>query len=582
MKKYKASRKKIDGVLLMKKTFHSYSTKEKWVSVLLVVIALFTGWKGVTGNWQGQDVTSIFTGGHNYNEGIVGEIARLNPVYADLNEVDRDITSLIFEGLAKYDPATRSVVENIATHTLDTSKTTYTFTMKDGPTWQDSTPVTADDIYFTFHDVIQHPEFENPILKANFSGVTIEQIDTKTVTFKLNEPNSFFFTQVTVGLLPKHLLSGIPIKDLDTNEFNQKPIGNGPYQVNDSYERSQDGSSKVSLEYYKDYWTKAKPDITEINFLTFPTYEQLKQARNKLHGIARVQQYRLSDLQVTRLNAYAYDLPQYTALFLDTDNEILRERNVRLAIQKAIDSQKIIKTIGYNKAIDTPLLELDQEDWIYQANPKEAAGALFDAGWKLDSETGKRIKEERDEKKYLALRLVRRSYPNNERLEETTRTTAEILKTQLEAVGIGITLESYEEEAFQKKVSDREYDLLLYGQSLGYNLDTHAYWHSSQSRKGLNLSNYGNAKADFSIEAIRNSFGEESETRNEYLQKLAETIKNDVPAVFLYTPTYYFLAENRILNIQTEHLLFPHDRFANILEWKVGSTPVTPEPTPKP
>lgn len=564
--KHHSSRKKFFGIPLIKKTLNSYSTRERWLSIALALVFVLSGWKAVTGNWQGRGLFSVVQGGHNYNEGLVGEITRLNPVYADLNEVDRDITSLIFEGLTKYDPKQKAVVENIAAHTLDGSKTLYTFTLNEGLKWHDNEPVTADDLYFTFHDVIQHPEFENLVLKSSFEGVTVEKVDDRTVTMKLNEPNAFFFTQLTVGILPQHLLKDVPVNELDTDEFNQNPVGNGPYKVKGAYEKNRDGSTEVELEYDKNYWRKVNPDITTINFRTFPTHEALRKARGQLHGIPRVQAYRAQDLNEDRLVEYEYSLPQYTALFIQTDDEVLRARNVRLGIQKAIDKDKILEAIGYDQRIDTPLLELEQDDWIHQPNPEEAQGALFDAGWKLDTATGKRTNEEG---KTLALVLIRRSYPNNEKQEEITRITAELILQQLEAVGIQVTVESYEDQTFQEKVQKRDYDLLLYGQSLGYNLDTYSYWHSSQGTKGLNLSNYGNAKADFNIEAIRNLFGDQEEKRSEHLQKLAQTIKEDIPAVFLYAPSYTFLVDDRIQNLYIENLLFPHDRFANILEWKV-------------
>lgn len=555
------------NLLLLKKTLKNYSSKERWMSGGLLFIFVLSGWQLISGGWTGRDLIDIFEGGHNYNEGLVGEIVRLNPVYEDLNEVDQDITRLIFEGLAKYDPAQKKVVENIATHTLDETKALYTFTLKEGPTWHDGTPVTAEDVYFTFHDVIQHPEFENPILKESFSGVDIELVDEKTVTMKVKEVNSFFFTQLTIGILPKHILGEVPVSELDTHAFNQNPIGNGPYQVKGAYERSRDGTMRVELEYYEDYWQNAQPQITEINFITFPTYEAMLQEKGQLHGIARIPHYRLEETQEPRFMTYEYTLPQYAALFLETDDERLTLRNLRLGIQKAINKEDIIEAIGYEQAIDTPLLELDQEDWINQPNPTEAAGAFYDEGWKLDDARGLRVNEEGDE--ILSFTLVRRSYPNNERQEEITKTTAEMIAEDLKEVGVMVTIESYEKTELQEKVGSRDYDLLLYGQSLGYNLDTYSYWHSSQAENGLNLSNYGNAKADFYIEAIRSSFDDEAEQRQVYLENLGEIINKDIPAVFFYTPTYHFIVDERIQNISTENLLFPHDRFANILDWQV-------------
>lgn len=568
VKKKKASRHSFSGKHLVKRTLKSYSPTERWISVLFLVILILSGWKVGNNVWGGRSIVEVVKGGNNYNEGLVGEIVRLNPVYADLNEVDRDITSLIFEGLTKYDPKQQKVVENIATHTLDETKTIYTFTLKENLLWHDNEPVTADDVYFTYHDVIQHPEFENPILSSSFSGVTIEQVDEKTVTMTLNEPNSFFFTQLSVGLLPEHILGEVEVSELDTHEFNQNPTGNGPYKVKQAYVRNNDETTKVSLGYFNDYWKNASPDITDINFSTFPTYEDLKRSTGQLHGIARVQKYRLEDLNQTRFTENQYFLPQYTALFFDTDQEELVKTNIRLGIQKAIDKQKIIDAIGYDRIIDTPLLELDQEDWISQPNPQEAAGSFFDAGWSMDEETKKRVSE--DGEKILSFTLVRRSYENNEKQEEITRITAEMIKESLEKLGVMISIESYESEPFQRKVQKREYDLLLFGQNLGYNLDTYSFWHSSQSNTGLNLSNYANAKADFNIQAIRNTFEGEEEQRKNYLEALGKIIKSDMPAVFLYSPTYYFLVDERIKNTYTAYLLFPHDRFANILEWSVN------------
>jgi peptide/nickel transport system substrate-binding protein len=563
--KRKPSQSLKSGLKLAKKTVKSYSDKEKTISILLLVVFLLSGWKILSGNWEGRDIVNVVQGGHNYNEGLIGEIQHLNPVFADLNEVDRDISSLVFEGLSKFDD-TGKISENIATHTLDETQTIYTFVLHDDLTWHDGELVTADDIYFTYHDIIQHPEFENPILKNSFSSVTVEKINEKTVTMTLNDPNSFFFTQLTIGLLPEHILKDVPVTDLDTHEFNQNPVGNGPYEVKSPYQVNSDGSSEVKLNYYNNYWTGASPDITEINFVAFPTYEELLEGRGRIHGAARVPKYRLEETTEERFAAYEYQLPQYTALFMETDDDRLLKRNLRLAIQKSINKQEILEAVGYDHLIDTPLLELDQEDWIYQANSEEAMGALYDEGWFLDEETGLRMN---DEDEVLSLSLVRQSFTNNEKQEEVTDLTAKAIASQLSNVGIVVTIETYENEAFQQKVSERDYDLLLLGQSLGYNLDTYSYWHSSQAGTGLNFSNYGNNKADFFIEAIRNSFGDEEDEKEEYLQSLAETIKEDVPAVFLYTPTYYFLADSRIENINTSNLLFPHDRFANILDWKV-------------
>ena len=108
--------------------------------------------------------------------------------------------------------------------------------------------------------------------------------------------------------------------------------------------------------------------------------------------------------------------------------------------------------------------------------------------------------------------------------------------------------------------------MLLYGQNLGYNLDTYSYWHSSQATEyGLNLSNYRNPNADAYIERIRSTF--DADEKDELLKSLAETIEEDIPAVFLYTPSYYFLVDERVQGVAIEDIRFPSDRFATIADW---------------
>lgn len=551
-----------EKLLLYQKTLRSFSRKEKTLSIFLIILILVAL------------IQLIFSGESNgksalakgiYSEGMVGQIKWLNPVFADFNEVDQDLSSLIFSGLSKYDPFERKIVEDIAVHTLNEDQLTYTFILKDGVKWHDGTLVTADDIYFTYHDLIQNEDFKNNLLKASFQGVEIEKIDDRTVAFTLKEPNSFFFARLSVGLLPKHILGEVPVGELDQHEFNKKPVGTGPYQVKSAYQTFEDGRTQVDLEVSPDFYGE-KPQIKNLRFYTFPDFETLLESQALFHGIARLPHYRLLEVSDERFNRYQYELSQYTALFFNTDSPYLAKTKTRLGIGKAINKQIIIESIGYQKIIDTPFPELNQENWIHQTNPEEAKGALYDAGWHLEYEENGALIRKNIKGEILQLRLVRRAYPGNPRQEEVVQKTAEMIKEQLEEAGVLVEIEAYENEDLQEKIKNRDYDLLLYGQSLGYDLDTYSYWHSSQANEyGLNLSNYRNARADYYIEAIRRTF--DPEEKADLLNKLGGIIEADISAVFLYTPTYYFLADQRVKDLEIKNLLFPSDRFTHISDW---------------
>ena len=540
------------------RTLRSFTRKEKVLGLFLLTTFTLSLFSVLFFN---QDFA--LTSNRSYSEGLVGEITHLSPVFTEFSEADADVSSLIFSGLVKYNPETETFEEDIATHTLSDDQLTYTFTLKNNVFWHDGEEVTADDIYYTFATVLQSPDFKNPILRSNFDGVKIEITNSRTVTFTLSSPNSFFFTTMTVGLLPYHVLKEVPVAELDTADFNQLPIGTGPYQVLSPYEINNDGSTSVTLTVFPQYYG-AVSSIEKLRFVAYPTMDQLVEHRSVWSGAARIRQSQLDEMDLTDLVTYQYELPQYTALFLNTDSPYLTKNKERLGVSKAIDKDAILAAINYRVRIDTPLLELNQEEWLYSSDLTEAQGALYDAGWSLTEGETYRSNEDGET---LSLRLLRRDFAGeNSQQEEVGQVTTDLLVEQLKAVGVEVTVETYNADELQEKIKTRDYDLLLYVQSLGYSLDTFAYWHSSQaSETGLNLSNYQNPEADFLIESIRGTF--DPTEKQSLLQDLAETITADVPAVFLYTPSYYYIADTKLTGINFKTLLLPKDRFANIASW---------------
>lgn len=546
---------------LISQTLRSFTRKEK-------VLCLF-----MLGLFFASLIWIVFLNGQNYSrgaktysEGLVGEITHLNPVFTEFSEADADISSLIFSGLVKYNALTGDFDEDIATHTLSEDQLVYTFTLRNNVFWHDGEEVTADDIYFTYATVLQSPDFSNPILRSNLDGVKVEKINSRAVTFTLSSPNSFFYTALTIGLLPEHILAEVPVAELDTDDFNQLPVGTGPYQALSPYEINEDGSTSVTLNVFPQYYGSV-PTIESIRFVAYPSAVELVENRSVWNGAARIRESLLKEMNLDNLVTYRYELPQYTALFLNTDSPFLGKNKERLGISKAIDKEEILQNIDYRVRIDTPLLELNQEEWLHSTDLNEAQGALFDSGWSLPE--GETYRSNEDGQNY-SLRLVRRDFAEvNELQEEVSLITADLIVAQLKEVGVEVTVEKYSLADLEEKIRTRDYDMLLYGQSLGYNLDTFAYWHSSQaSETGLNLSNYQNPEADFLIESIRGTF--DAEEKQALLQDLAETITTDVPAIFLFTPSYYYVADTKVTGIQFEQLLLPKDRFSTIHLWNLN------------
>lgn len=540
----------------------SYSPGEKIFSLFLLFLMFFSLARIISGDHSPRDSDT-------YYEGLVGYSSVLNPLFVDFNEVDREISRLIFSGLLKYDSQKRAVVEDMAQVKIDATQTQYTVRLKDYLKWHDGEPVTADDVYFTFAKVIQSPEFFNPLLKANFEGVDIEKIDDKSVKFILNKPNSFFLANLTVGLLPYHLFKDVPVAELKQSPLNQNPVGTGPYRVSSPYRLGLDEEGEIRLTRFKDYYGGVS-FLPNIVFRTYPSFEILLSNREELNAISKLPSDFVSEFQDKKdYQTLPYELFQYTAVFMNMDHPFLQDRNVRLALQKSVDKEKLLQLIPYRIRVDTPLLELNQKDWIYLSDFTQAQGALFAAGFKLDKTTQDLSEKIRRNKKgeILRLRLLTVDFSQNSRKKKEITEIADFLIQSWESAGIQIEIESLPLEEYTERVWTRDYDLLLAGQNLGYNFDTYYFWHSTQaSEDGLNLSNYKSFAADASIEEIRRTIDEGKKKKS--LQKLAKIIGEDIPAIFLFRDIYFYISDRSVSELYLENIAFPADRFANIVDWK--------------
>lgn len=506
-----------------------------------------------------------------YTEGLVAKngIQNLNPLFVDYNEADMEISRLIFSGLMKYDPEKRAVVDDMAVLTISEDKTEYTFVIRDGIKWHDGKSLTADDVFFTYHDMIMADSFQNEILKTNFAGVKVEMVGDNTIKFKLEKPNIFFINNLTIGILPKHILEGVEPFDLLQNSFNKMPIGTGAYMVTDPVEAFPDGRMQVTLER-NPYYYESPSEIELMRFIVYPTMNDLLEHVDAVNGVVKVTGDNIMQFKENeRFQLISYQLPQYSAVFLNMESKILKDdKNVRLALQKAVDKEALISEFVDKIPVDTPLMELNQEEWVYKPSLEEAQGALKEAGYNYAKEdvdhAGIRYSANAEA---LELKFIARLYEEGTPKYDETLKVVSFLQNAWEEIGFSIQVEFLSNDEFKERIMSRSYDLLFVGQSLGYNLDTYSFWHSSQaSPLGLNLSNYKSFRVDSLIEDIRSVFN--LEKRETELNELAAQIAEDIPAVFLYRPIYYYATDGKVSGISMGGVVFPSDRFVGIMNWK--------------
>lgn len=150
---------------------------------------------------------------------------------------------------------------------------------------------------------------------------------------------------------------------------------------------------------------------------------------------------------------------------------------------------------------------------------------------------------------------------------EEYKKTAELIAGFWQNIGVKTKMEFIEPRDFARKVlKDRDYDILLYGEIVGNDPDPFPYWHSSQiDYPGLNLSRYVNRNVDTLIQEARETTDEAVVI--ESYKKFQDLILAEIPAIFLYMPTYTYATTNEVYGIDVVRISHPSDRFADVTTW---------------
>ncbi|UKA50708.1 ABC transporter substrate-binding protein [Arthrobacter sp. FW305-123] len=148
----------------------------------------------------------------------------------------------IFEGLIELHPATRQPYNALAaTDPKKVNDTTYQVTIREGAKFHDGSPVTTEDVAFSFTRVM------DPANKSLFSQFIpfiqdVKPLDAKTVEFTLKYAFPGFGPRISVvKIVPKALAT-------DLKAFDASPVGSGPYKLISAVK-----DDKIVFEAFSDY-----------------------------------------------------------------------------------------------------------------------------------------------------------------------------------------------------------------------------------------------------------------------------------------------------------------------------------------
>lgn len=590
------------------------SFEKKIIKLSIIGIAAAVLWLG--GGWVVRHRVSVPDVGGRYVEGLVGSPQFVNPLFAPLNDVDSDLVRLIYSGLMRSDEKGVLTPDLAERYTLSDDKKVYTFYLRKNVTWHDNEQeaFTAKDVKFTF-DLIQDRNVGSPLL-VGFEGVDVKVVDDYTIQFTLVQPFSLFLSSLTVGILPEHIWSNIPVTQLRLAKNNLQPIGTGPYMFRRLSKNDTGYIDKYELTRF-DRFYRQPAFIQDFVFAFFPAYESdlgsVEALRaQRIDGLGFVPANLHDKVNKKSITLYNLSLPQYTAVFFNLEKGDWRDnRNVREALAVAIDRERIIRESlkGDGQVTESPILphfNLVQNPTTTAYAPDQANQTLDKLFSRIDANQYRTLRHDELLKEAKAAQTSTSTEPevlaamendvnailskelstsqtfyrqdkNKDILQlklvtvdnEEYRHTAELIAGFWQELGIKVNIDFVSPKNMEKDVlKERKYDVLLYGIILGDNPDPYPFWHSTQTKyPGVNLSQYTNRNVDTLIEKIRSS-NNEVEVK-EYYKQFNTIVHTDRPAIFLYSPVYRYMVSTDVKGISLEQIYHPSDRFSSVTNWYV-------------
>ena len=350
------------------------------------------------------------------------------------------VWQLVYEGLVRADVSGKIIPVLASRWTSDAAHTTYEFTLRDNVKFSDGTPVTADDVVFSFQRL---NEKGLPYAKDRFKSVdTVTKLDERRVRFKLKQPDAGFLLNLgSPFVVGSAILSQ---KWAEKNDPRREMMGTGPFKM-----VSYAPNTQLVLKRNDDYWDKgatAKVSDLVIRYipeqsaqiaalksgqidLMFPSAE----GKLQLRGDSAVTVVPVSSTNTVRLN-------------INTNRAPFSNVDVRRAISLAINRPAMVQGAFLGEAVPSAQLPPSYtwapklESLAYQKHDVAQAKAL----------------------------LAKAGYPKG--IDITLNHLAgyatyldrfaELLKTQLAQADIRVTIQSNQNAVWLDKQNKAEYEIM--------------------------------------------------------------------------------------------------------------------------
>src|SRR5574344_632198 len=150
------------------------------------------------GNYGGEMVSSV-----------IGEGPKTFNPFNCKDNISSTMASVMYDGLLSSDPITGQPTPKLAkSFSISNDGKNYTIKLRKGIKWSDGKPITADDVVFTWRDIIfaglgDTSTNKNVVIDGKLP--TVKKIDKYTVIFSTPKPFAPFIRMLSTPIAPKHI-----------------------------------------------------------------------------------------------------------------------------------------------------------------------------------------------------------------------------------------------------------------------------------------------------------------------------------------------------------------------------------------
>jgi len=415
----------------------------------------------------------------------------------------------------------------------------YVFRLRPNVHFHDGRPLTSEDVKYTLDKLIgRNPPSELLRVElADLEEVLAPQLDR--VELVLRRPNYLLpATLAEIGILPAHVHGRFGLRN---PKLNWMPIGSGPFRVLERKTRDT-----VVLVPSDRYWGQRPRLPRVIVTATADPARALASLRNgdldilpsvypgyypdQLNAARLKERFRFLRLHPYRMRLILYNLR----------DPILRDRRVRLAIERLVDRERMIREQRHDLAqsLTAPLWPLSAwyDRTIHPTSFDRAAAVklLEGSGWVEPRPGAVRTRAG----KPLRIRMLR------SRESAEMQEVARVLTTDLRSAGIELQVEAADFGFLKAQLKRGRFEMALAGLAPRPESDLSPLLHK---RGELNYGGYSNPMADALLEALRTGASPEERTRT--AQRLHRVLHEDPPYAVLYAPIDLMLVGRRVKGV---------------------------------